>query len=99
MPYELVVKQGDCSFRSACEELPPMSRFAFSGYVRDDEGNVCGVECTADLGHGHGFDYGQETFVLREGESYSFAHSFTSIDGPSDWSEDSVDVTVRLERV
>lgn len=98
MPYEFAAKQGDYSFRSACEELPLTSKFAFNGYVRDDEGNVCGVRCTADLGHGYGFDHGQGTFVLREGESHSFVHSFTSIDGPSDWSEDSIEVTVRLER-
>lgn len=65
-------------------------------YLVDESKNIYGLKGLADLGHGYGFDYGWETFEIKLGEAYSFEHSFTSIDGSSDWSEDTVKVTLQF---
>ena len=60
----------------------------------DEAGNVCGLKGRADLGHGYDFDNGCREFTIRMGETYSFTHEYTYVDGPSDWSDDSFEVTV-----
>ena len=65
-------------------------------YILDETGNVCGIRGTADLGHGYGFDYGTEAFSLKVGEEYRYTHSYTCINGPSDWDEEDIHYTLQL---
>lgn len=98
MKYKLVGMRGDIPFEMPFFENTLLEDFKMNQYVRDENEEICGVRCTADLGHGYGFDYGKKEFILHEGEEYSFSHSFTDITGPSDWAVDSCRITVRLVR-
>lgn len=67
-------------------------------YLTDASGNVCGIKFSGDRGHGYGFNYGWMDFEVRVGDEYSFDHWYTSIDGPSDWNNDSYKFKIRLEK-
>lgn len=65
-------------------------------YLLDEMGKTCGIKAIADKGHGYGFDYGHEEFTLKIGETYSFDHSYTSIEGPTDWYQCTTRITLQL---
>lgn len=104
MKYKVVGKRGDIPFTVSSEEIAEaMENHCDSGEVRfleymyDETGRqVIGIKGLADLGHGYGFNNGWKEFSLKTGETYSFTHNFTSIDGSSDWHDDSFTVTLQL---
>ncbi len=98
MRYKLVGKRGDIPFEKAFSENTLCWEIEMNEYVRDENGEICGVCCTADLGRGYGFNHEKTKFILHEGEEYTFSHSFTDITGPSDWDMSDCRVTVRLVR-
>lgn len=67
-----------------------------TGFLNDGNGNIVGIKGMADLGHGYGFNNGWKEFSMTVGEEFSFNQEFTSIDGPSDWSKDSVNIVLTL---
>lgn len=62
----------------------------------DESYQICGLKGLADLGHGYGFNYGWKEFEIRFDEIFSFEHSYTSIEGSSDWFTESYKVTLKL---
>lgn len=69
----------------------------FLDYLYDEtDHQIVGIRGCADLGHGYGFNRSWKEFSLKIGETYSFTHAYTSIEGPSDWHDDSFRVTLRL---
>ncbi len=103
MKYKIIGKKGDIPFETTAEQLDEyikLHRYTgeiqWTEYLFDESGNMCGLKGLADLGHGYGFNNDWEEFTIRVGETYTFTHDFTSIDGPSDWSNDSFKVTVQL---
>lgn len=104
MKYKVIGQSGDFPFEVSSEEIADYiekhhysGKIRFVDYVFDETGHdVVGIKCLADLGHGYGFNYGWKEFFLKIGETYSFWHSYTSIDGSSDWSDDSFKVTLQL---
>lgn len=107
MKYKVVGKRGDIPFTVSSEEIADaMENHCGSGEVRfleymyDETGRqVIGIKGLADLGHGYGFHNGWKEFSLKIGEIYSFTHDYTSIEGPSDWRDDSFTVTLQLVEV
>lgn len=93
LPFEISADRIDCDIKehSYTDELQ------FTEYILDETGEICGLKGRADLGHGYGFNYGWKAFTIKPGETYAFTHAYTSIEGPSDWTEDSFHVILRLE--
>lgn len=103
MKFKIVGKRGEIPFEVSSERIEEfIKKHHFSGeiqiidYLFNDAGDVEGLKCLADLGHGYGFNYGWQEFQLTIGKPYSFKHSFTSIEGSSDWFKGSFNVTVEL---
>lgn len=103
MKYKIIGKRGDLPFEMSANEIDLcIKKHLFTeeiqwiDYLYDEAGNRCGLKGLADLGHGYGFHTEWEAFTLKMGETYSFSHEYTSIDGPSDWSDDSYKVELRL---
>ncbi len=109
MKFKVVGKRGDLPFMVPSDKIEScitskdqhssfeVGEVAFLEYVYNEAGDqIVGIKCLADLGHGYGFDNGWEEFVIKAGETYSFRHSYTSIEGPSDWSSGSFTVTLQL---
>lgn len=103
MKYKIIGMEGNIPFETSAKELDEyITQHCYTGeiqwleYLLDESGKVCGLKGLADLGHGYGFDNGREEFTIRVGETYTFTHDFTSVDGPSDWSDDSFKVTIQL---
>lgn len=69
----------------------------FTGYVYDEEGNFVGIKGLGDQGAGYGFHDKWQEFVVTPGKTFSFTHTETDIDGPTDWSDRFYKVTVKLE--
>ena len=67
-----------------------------TGYLCDDVGNIIGIRFRGDEGHGYGFNNGWKEFALKSGDTYEFRHEYTAIDGPSDWSDGSYYVRIKL---
>ncbi len=104
--FQIIVKRGDIPFTISAGEIDRCIRehccsgeIRWTEYLYDEAGDVCGLRGSADLGRGYGFNYGWREFTIKMGETYSFTSSFTSIDGPSDWSEDSFEVTLKMVRI
>lgn len=85
---DLINRHCICGF-SVCE-------LELCGYLKDEEGNICGIKGKADHGHGYGFNYGFREFELKTGETFSYDYSTTSIDDPSDWSNEDTRITLKL---
>ena len=103
MKYKILGKRGDIPFEISADEIVHCIKehlysdeIQFMEHLLDESGNPCGLRCFADLGHGYGFNNGWKEFTIKIGETYSFDHKYTSIDGPSDWSNDSFRVTLKL---
>ncbi len=72
--------------------------YAFAGfcnYTRDEHGEIDGAVISCDLGHGYGFDDGEETITLRVNETHRFLHSYTDTSDGT-WDNDFVSVTLTL---
>lgn len=105
MNLKIVGKSGNVPFEILADEIKDLiennytsENIALDDYLLDEAGNIVGIRGRGDLGHGYGFNYGWEDFSIKIGEMYSFRHSYTSIDGPSDWNEDDFKVTFQLLR-
>ena len=103
MGYKLIVTTGVWKEEMSSQDIDDCIKshylrndIGFTDYLYDDLGNICGLKCLADRGHGYGFDYGKEEFTIKIGETYSFEHSYTSIEGPSDWYTGSYKVILQL---
>ena len=101
--YKIVGERGNIPFEISPDEINHFietrcytSEIKLTEYLFDKLGNICGVKGLVDLGHGYGFNNGWKEFEIKLGETYSFIHEYTSIDGPSDWSKDSFKVTMQL---
>lgn len=105
MKYMLNMTRGNLLYELSAEDIEscikeqrPFWEIRLTEYLYDEAGDVCGLKGLADLGHGYGFDNGRNEFEIRAGEIYSFVHEGTSADGPSDWSDNSFRVTLKLVR-
>ncbi len=103
MKLRIIGKRGDIPFELSADEIDEYIKthcyfndIQLMEYLLDKTGNMCGIKALADEGHGYGFNYGWKEFTLKVGETYSFSHSYTFIDGPTDWSEDDYRVTLQL---
>lgn len=104
MKWKLVGTRGNFPIELSPEEIDNLIKnpndsffeIQLTGYLYNEYGNVCGLQGRADAGKGYGFDNGWKEFALPAGETYTFEHEFTSVDGPSDWSDDSFTVTIQL---
>lgn len=103
MNYKLVYKKGDLiseyssrEIRNCIESSCTLGEVALQEYILDKNGNIAGVKGLAAHGRGYGFNDGWKEFCLKVGEEYSFVYGFTAIEGPSDWSNDSVQIILRL---
>ncbi|MDD6203975.1 MAG: hypothetical protein PUC05_03135 [Firmicutes bacterium] len=103
MNYKLVYKKGDLIFEYSSQEIQkciessrPLGEVALKEYILDGNGNIAGIKGLASNGHGYGFDDGWREFCLKVGEEYSFVYRYTSAEGPSDWSNDSVQIILKL---
>lgn len=67
----------------------------FCGYTRNEHGEADGAVFSCDLGHGYGFDDGEETITLRANETHRFLHSYTDTSDGT-WDNDSVSVALTL---
>ena len=65
-------------------------------FATDENGDVVGLKGLADHGHGYGFNNGMEEFSLKPGERYAFSYEYTSVEGPSDWEDDSTYIALKL---
>lgn len=106
MKYKVIGTRGMIPFEISGEMIDDfIKRHCYAGeiqwreYLFDESGNMCGLKGLADSGHGYGFHNGWEEFTIRFGETCSFPHSYTSIDGPTDWSDDCFEVTFQLVKV
>lgn len=103
MKYKIIGRRGDIPFEILADEIDYYIKkrcytdeIQLTEYLFDESGNLCGLKGFADLGHGYSFDNGWKEFVIKTDETYSFIHHYTSVDGSSDWSEGSFEVTMRL---
>lgn len=103
MGFKLNYKKGVVSFEYSFEEIKEhiethvgFGEVNLTGFIKDENGNAVGIKGMADLGHGYGFDNGQKEFRLMLGDEFAFDHDFTSVDGPSDWSNESVHIVLKL---
>lgn len=103
MSYKLIGKRGNISFEISADDIKNyIKKHRCSGeiqltdYLLDESGNIEGIKGSADLGHGYGFNNGWKEFSIKVGETYSFTHEYTSVDGPSGWSTGSFKVALQL---
>lgn len=103
MKYKIIGTRGNIPFEISADRIDYcIKKHCYSGeiqlteYLYDESGNMCGLKGLADSGHGYGFDSGWKEFIIKIDETYSFIHHYTSVDGPSDWSEGSFEVNLRL---
>lgn len=106
MKYKIVGTRGNQPFETTPEELDAyiklhryVGEIEWKEFLFDESGNMYGLKGFADLGHGYGFDDGWKEFTIKVGETYSFTHAYTAIDGPSDWSDESFEVKIQLVAV
>ena len=106
MNLKIVGMQGDIPFEITSDEIECLIENHSSAnifldviledYLLDEAGNIEGIKGRVDLGHGYGFNYGWKDFCIKIGETYSYSHSYTSIEGPSDWVNGEIKVTFQL---
>lgn len=103
MSFKLRHQKGDIVFEYSFEEIREcietkrgFGEVDLIEFIDDCNGNIIGVKGRADLGHGYGFNNGWKEFSVMVGKNFSFDHEFTFIDGPSDWSNDSVKIVLAL---
>lgn len=103
MKLKIIGKRGDIPFVLSADEIDRYIKthsgsedIRLTEYVFDENGNVCGIRAFADEGHGYGFNRGWKEFTLKVGETHSFNHRYTSVDGPTDWSTDEYRVILQL---
>lgn len=89
-------KLSEDDIRLSIERHASFYEIQWTDYLLDASGDIRGLKGMADLGHGYGFDFGWKEFTIKLSEEYTFTHSYTSINGPSDWSDDSFEVTLRM---
>lgn len=92
IPFEISADDIRNSIKNHC----CFDEIQLTDYLLGESGNIEGIKGLADLGHGYGFDNSREEFVIKVGETYSFTHEYTSVDGPSDWSTGSFEVFLQL---
>ena len=103
MNYKLVYKKGDLISEYSSREIQkcidgscPLGEVALKEYILDGNGNIAGIRGLASNGHGYGFDDGWREFCLKVGEEDSFVYRYTFAEGPSDWSNDVVQIILKL---
>ena len=103
MRFKLQYKKGDILFEYSFEQIKDkinnpicFGEVNLTGFINDENGNAVGIKGMADLGRGYGFNNGQKEFRLMLGDEFAFDHDFTSVDGPSDWSNESVHIVLKL---
>ena len=106
MNLKIVGMQGDIPFEITSDEIECLIENHSSAnifldviledYLFDEAGNIEGIKGRVDLGHGYGFNYGWKDFCINIGETYSYSHSYTSIEGSSDWVNGETKVTFQL---
>ena len=92
--YRIVGKHGKLSFDRPAED-PHWLPMRFLEYEKDPQGNVCGGRYLIDLGHGYGFNHGEETVTIALDEEISFEHEYTDTSDGT-WENESCSVTVRF---
>ncbi len=104
MKWKLVGTRGNFPIELSPEEIDNLIKnpndsffeIQLTGYLYNEYGNVCGLQGRADAARGMDLTTAGREFALQAGETYTFEHEFTSVDGPSDWSDDSFTVTIQL---
>ena len=103
MSFKLNFRKGVISYEYSFEEIKEciethrgFGEINITSFIEDSSGNIIGIKGIADLGHRYGFNNGWKEFSLLVGDEFSFEHEFTYIDGPSDWSRDSVSIALSL---
>ena len=103
MNYKITIKSGDIIADLPKDEVDYQIKnhlaygsVQFLDYASDENGNIYGIRCFADLGHGYGLEGRYQGFTLKFGETYSFDHDYISIDGPTDWNNGSFKVVLTL---